>query len=33
MKEFVDELIMCPKCGAEGSVRWEESLMQEKIGH
>ena len=22
MKEFVDELIMCPKCGAEGSVRW-----------
>ena len=22
MKEFVDELIMCPKCGAEGNVRW-----------
>ena len=22
MKEFVDELIMCPKCGAEGKVRW-----------
>ena len=22
MKEFVNELIMCPKCGAEGSVRW-----------
>ena len=22
MKEFVDELIRCPKCGAEGSVRW-----------
>lgn len=22
MKEFVNELIMCPKCVAEGSVRW-----------
>lgn len=22
MKEFIDETIICPKCGAEGSVRW-----------
>ena len=22
MKEFTDEIIICPKCGAEGNVRW-----------
>ena len=22
MKEFVDEPIICPKCGAEGNVQW-----------